>query len=108
MLAAVKTKPAAALKGAGLDGRCARRRSRSAGRDEKMSRPNQKMGWEEEPGSAWPASDPRGANATEDRSTRATGQLRRKAADQDAGLFPIPAGLARQGIALLRQQSRER
>lgn len=37
------------LNRAGLDGGCARRRFRSAGRDEKMSRPNQKMGWEDEP-----------------------------------------------------------
>ena len=108
MLAAVKAKPAAALKGAGLDGGCARRRFRSVGRDEKMSRPNQKMRWEEEQGGAGPASNPRGADATEDRSTLATGPRRRKAADQDAGLFPIPTVLARAGIALLRRQSRER
>ena len=49
-----------------------------------------------------------GADATEDRSTLATYQRRRKAADQDAGLCPIPTGLARAGIALLRQQARER
>ena len=107
MLAAVKTKPAAARKGAGLDGGCARRRSRSAGRDEKMTWPNQKMGWKEVSGGAGPASNPWGADAAEDRSTLAAGQRTRTAADQDAGPCPIPAGLARAGIALLRQQARE-
>ena len=63
--------------------------------------------WNEVQQDAWSASNPRGADAAENRSTPATGQRRRKAADQDAGLFPIPAGLARPGIALFRQQSRE-
>ena len=39
-----------------------------------MFRPNQKMRWKAEPESAWPASNPRGAAAAEDRPTPATGQ----------------------------------
>ena len=48
VLAAVKTKPAAALNRAGLDRRCARRRHVRAGRDEKMLSAEPKDGSQEE------------------------------------------------------------
>jgi len=46
VLAAVKTKPSAALNRAGLDGRCARRhRDWAAGTGECSAGPNQRMWW---------------------------------------------------------------